>query len=73
MAKAWLDWGRTHGLISAKSHGPRICMTSISPNLRKLGFKRTSEPAYYNCIAYAVGDFKTKWWLATTLRFWPVD
>ena len=32
------------------------------PNLRSLGFERTSEPAYYNCIAYVAGDFKRKWW-----------
>lgn len=32
------------------------------PNLRRLGFERTSEPAYYNCIAYVVGDLRRKWW-----------
>jgi hypothetical protein len=43
------------------------------PNLRILGFKRTSEPAYYNCIAYAVGDFKRKWWPGDYSPFWSVD
>ena len=32
------------------------------PNLRALGFQRTSEPAYYNCIALVAGDLKRKWW-----------
>ena len=32
------------------------------PNLRRLGFERTSEPAYYNCIAFVAGDFRRKWW-----------
>jgi hypothetical protein len=32
------------------------------PNLRGLGFERTSEPAYYNCIAYVAGDFRRRWW-----------
>jgi hypothetical protein len=43
------------------------------PNLRKLGFKRTSESAYYNCVAYAVGDFKRKWWPGDYPPFWSVD
>lgn len=32
------------------------------PKLKALGFKRTSEPAYYNCIAHIVNDVKRKWW-----------
>lgn len=32
------------------------------PNLKKLGYKRTSEPEYYNCIAYAASDTIRKWW-----------
>jgi hypothetical protein len=32
------------------------------PNLRKFGFKRTSEPAYPNCISFVVGDNKRRWW-----------
>ena len=43
------------------------------PNLGKLGFPRTSEPAYYNCLAYAVGDLKRKWWPGDYLPFWSVD
>jgi hypothetical protein len=43
------------------------------PHLRALGFKRTSDPAYYNCIAYAVGDFKRKWWPGDYHPFWTVD
>lgn len=43
------------------------------PNLRTLGFKRTSEPAYYNCIAYVAGDFKRKWWPDDYPPFWSVD
>ena len=43
------------------------------PNLRRLGFLRTSEPAYYNCIAYAVVDFKRKWWPGDYPPSWSVD
>src|SRR6266700_6331151 len=43
------------------------------PNLRKLGFRRTSEPGYYNCIAYVVGDFARKWWPADYPPFWSID
>jgi hypothetical protein len=43
------------------------------PNLRNRGFKRTSEPAYYNCIAYAVGDFKRKWWPGDYPPYWTID
>jgi hypothetical protein len=43
------------------------------PNLRSRGFRRTSEPAYYNCIAYVVGDFKRKWWPGEYPPFWSVD
>jgi hypothetical protein len=32
------------------------------PELKKLGYKRDSEPAYYNCVALAVGDMRRKWW-----------
>lgn len=32
------------------------------PNLRTLGFTRTSEPDYYNCIAFVAGDLQRKWW-----------
>jgi hypothetical protein len=32
------------------------------PRLRGEGFRRTSEPAYYNCIAFVVGDTRRKWW-----------
>ncbi len=47
------------------------------PNLKKLGFKRTSEPAYPNCIAFVVGDEKRKWWPGEYPRwspdFWPKE
>lgn len=43
------------------------------PNLKKLGWKRTSEPAYYNCIAYVVGDLKRKWWPGEYPPYWSID
>ncbi len=43
------------------------------PQLRSLGFKRTSEPAYYNCVAFAVGDDKRKWWPGEYHPFWKDD
>src|SRR5947209_18247920 len=43
------------------------------PNLRKLGFRRTSEPAYYNCVAHVAGDFKMKWWPDDYDPFWSID
>ena len=32
------------------------------PNLRREGWQRTSEPAAYNCIAFAVGETSKYWW-----------
>ncbi len=32
------------------------------PNLRAAGWTRTSEPANYNCIAFAAGDTSRYWW-----------
>jgi hypothetical protein len=32
------------------------------PNLRTHGWRRTSEPANYNCIAYAAADTSRYWW-----------
>ncbi len=32
------------------------------PNLKRLGYRRTSDPHYSNCIAYAAGDGVRKWW-----------
>lgn len=32
------------------------------PNLRDEGWQRTSEPANYNCIAFAAGDLTRYWW-----------
>jgi hypothetical protein len=43
------------------------------PNLRKTGFTRTSEPDYYNCIAYVVGDFNRKWWPDDYPPHWSID
>src|ERR1051325_6682921 len=43
------------------------------PNLRKIGFTRTSEPDYYNCIAYVVGDLKRKWWPDDYPPHWSID
>lgn len=43
------------------------------PNLRKSGFHRTSEPAYYNCVAHVVGDFKRKWWPGEYAPYWSID
>jgi hypothetical protein len=43
------------------------------PNLRSRGFQKTSEPADYNCIAYAADD-ETRWWWPGTSEdeYWPV-
>jgi hypothetical protein len=48
------------------------------PDLKRLGFKQTSDPAYYNCIAYVVGDYQRKWWPGEyhprwTDNYWPPD
>ncbi|HEV3384069.1 MAG TPA: hypothetical protein VG097_04600, partial [Gemmata sp.] len=47
------------------------------PNLKKLGFRKTSEPDSYNCIAYAIGDQTRFWWpgeyLSSSVDFWPPD
>jgi hypothetical protein len=43
------------------------------PNLKKLGFRRTSDPAYYNCLAYAVGDLQRRWWPGEYHPFWSDD
>jgi hypothetical protein len=43
------------------------------PNLRRIGFQRTSEPAYYNCIAYAAGDFQRRWWPGEYHPDWSDD
>jgi hypothetical protein len=32
------------------------------PNLKTEGWARTSDPAPYNCIAFAVGDHARYWW-----------
>jgi hypothetical protein len=43
------------------------------PRLKTLGFLRTSEPADYNCIAFAVGD-TTRWWWPSGHEdeYWPL-
>ncbi|HUB06289.1 MAG TPA: hypothetical protein VMB50_04780 [Myxococcales bacterium] len=43
------------------------------PNLRASNAKRTSEPTpQYNCIAWAAGDTKRKWWPGVGKEaFWP--
>jgi hypothetical protein len=43
------------------------------PNLKQLGFKRSSEPAYYNCIAYVVHDERRKWWPGEYSPAWSDD
>jgi hypothetical protein len=47
------------------------------PNLKKLGFRKTSEPDSYNCIAYAIGDLTRFWWpgeyLPSSVDYWPPD
>jgi hypothetical protein len=43
------------------------------PNLRRLGFKYTSDPGYDNCIAYAVRDYKRKWWPGEYHPDWSDD
>ena len=32
------------------------------PSLRSEGWRRTNEPANYNCIAFAAGDATRYWW-----------
>ncbi|HVS39100.1 MAG TPA: hypothetical protein VMS17_26310 [Gemmataceae bacterium] len=36
-------------------------------------FRRTSEPAYYNCISYVVGDLKRRWWPGEYHPRWSDD
>jgi hypothetical protein len=43
------------------------------PNLRRLGYERTSEPAYYNCISFAVGDERRRWWPGEYHPIWSLD
>lgn len=43
------------------------------PDLRRLGFQRTSEAAYHNCIGFAVGDWKRKWWPGEYHPQWSLD
>jgi hypothetical protein len=43
------------------------------PNLRRTSFTRTSEPDYYNCIAYVVGDLQRKWWPDDYPSHWSID
>jgi hypothetical protein len=43
------------------------------PKLRTLGFLRTSEPAYYNCVAFVVGDLQRNWWPGEYSPFWSID
>src|SRR5947209_19920089 len=46
------------------------------PNLRRLGFSRTSEPDCYNCVAYAAGDTRRFWWPGDypprSRDYWPL-
>lgn len=46
------------------------------PNLRTEGFRRTSDPDFYNCIAFAVGDSSHSFWPSRYPQFsddsWPV-
>jgi hypothetical protein len=43
------------------------------PQLKTLGFRRTSEPADYNCIAFAVGDLDKWWWPSGREdEYWPL-
>jgi hypothetical protein len=49
------------------------------PNLKRLGYKYTSDPAAYNCIAYAAGDETRSWWpnryhpSEPSDDYWPID
>jgi hypothetical protein len=36
-------------------------------------FVRTSDPAYYNCIAYAVGELNRRWWPGDYDPHWSDD
>jgi hypothetical protein len=43
------------------------------PRLKLLGYRRTSEPADYNCIAFAVGDVERWWWPSGREDdYWPL-
>ena len=43
------------------------------PKLRSLGFRRASEPADYNCIAFVVGDLEHWWWPSGREdEYWPL-
>jgi hypothetical protein len=37
------------------------------------GFRRSSEPDYYNCIALVVGDTVRKWWPGEYDPYWSDD
>jgi hypothetical protein len=52
---------------------PEAHYESDCPHLKSLGFTRTSEPAYYNCVAFVVGDFRRKWWPGEYHPFWSDD
>jgi hypothetical protein len=43
------------------------------PNLKRLGFTRKSKPAYHNCAAFVVGDFKRRWWPGEYDPVWSDD
>lgn len=50
--------------------------TLAFPKLESLGWERTSEPAQYNCIAFAADDHHRAWWPGiyppNSKNFWPV-
>jgi hypothetical protein len=43
------------------------------PDLTRLGYQRTSEPAYYKCISYVVDDLKRRWWPGEYHPRWSDD
>ncbi len=43
------------------------------PQLRREGLRRTSEPAYYNCIAFVAGDARRRWWPGDYHPDWSDD
>ena len=54
---------------------PKLPYPDSFPNLNRLGWLQTSQPAFYNCIAFAAGDTKRWWWPGNhppNTFYWPV-
>jgi hypothetical protein len=74
MDKLWLRLGSGGGKNGGSSGSmPEEYYDRHFPRLRTEGFKRTSEPDYYNCIAFAAGDLRRKWWPGEYAPGWSPD